>query len=84
MIEESRMRFISGMLNHTIERQRTLTINDIQENSRPRFILTPVAFVVSGRIEDWLNSNVSYYLSFNTTVSGRIQCGRNCLQALNG
>lgn len=76
------MRFISGMLNHTIERQRTLTINDTVYKK----IVAPVLFspVVSGRIEDWLNSNVSYYLSFNTTVSGRIQCGRNCLQALNG
>lgn len=40
MIEESRMRFISGMLNHTIERQRTLTINDTVYKK----IVAPVLF----------------------------------------
>lgn len=41
----------------------------IQENIWPHFIFAPFA-LVSRQIEDWVNSNFSYYLSFNTTVSG--------------
>lgn len=34
------------------------------------FIFAPLALIVSGRIYDWANSNVSNYSSLNTTVSG--------------
>lgn len=42
------------------------------------------ALVVSERIQDLANSKVSYYLSLNTTVSGRIQFGAKLLSSVEG
>lgn len=41
-------------------------------NNRPRFIFALFALVVSGR-KNWANSNVSYYIFLNTTLSGRFK-----------
>lgn len=45
-------------------------------NIHPPFIF---ALVVSGQIEDWVNSDVFNYFYFNTTV-GEFKMGRHCLQ----
>lgn len=50
----------------------------------PRFIFTPFAVIVSGRIQDWANYNVSYYLSLNTSVSGRILYGAKLFARIEG
>lgn len=42
---------------------------------RPRF---------SGRIKDWTNSNVLYYISLNTAFLGEFKMGRNRLQLKKG
>lgn len=41
-------------------------------NNRPRFIFALFALVVSGR-KNWANSNVSYYIFLNTTLSWRFK-----------
>lgn len=47
------------------------------------FIFAPLALIVSGRIYDWANSNVSNYFSLNILCVGEfktVQIILNCLQ----